>query len=129
MPLTDTACRNAKATNSPLKLSDGGGLFLLVQPNGSKLWRLAYRYAGKQKLISFGAYPAVPLSDARAGRDQAKRQHTAHIADVARSARRDLGKSATASFPASPRRWPINGAIYCHATTSGTPLKRHIGRA
>ena len=73
MPLTDAACRNAKATNSPQKLSDGGGLFLLVQPNGSKLWRLAYRYAGKQKLISFGAYPAVPLSDARASRDQAKR--------------------------------------------------------
>ncbi|ESX09916.1 integrase [Mesorhizobium sp. LSJC265A00] len=72
MPLTDVGCRNAKATDRPIKISDGGGLFLLVQPSGSKLWRLAYRFLGKQKTLAFGAYPAVSLRDARSHRDSAK---------------------------------------------------------
>jgi integrase len=73
MPLTDTAIRHAKPRQAPFKLSDGGGLHLLVQPNGSRLWRLAYRFAGKQKTISCGIYPAVTLAMARARRDAAKR--------------------------------------------------------
>jgi integrase len=72
MPLTDTAIRNAKPSQKPLKFSDGGGLHLLVQPTGGKLWRLAYRFAGKQKTLAFGPYPAVPLSEARKRRDAAK---------------------------------------------------------
>src|SRR5262249_46045943 len=55
------------------KASDGGGLFLLTQPGGSKLWRFAYRFAGKQKTLALGVYPAVSLADARSGRDRAKR--------------------------------------------------------
>jgi hypothetical protein len=55
------------------KLSDGGGLYLLVQPRGAKLWRLAYRSNGKQKLLSFGIYPTISLADARARRDAAKK--------------------------------------------------------
>jgi len=72
MPLTDAACRAAKAREKPYKLSDGGGLFLLVQPNASRLWRVAYRYLGKQKLLSIGAYPVVSLAAAREARDAAK---------------------------------------------------------
>ena len=48
MALTDTAVRNAKPGKKLVKLSDGGGLYLLIQPNGSKLWRLGYRFNGKQ---------------------------------------------------------------------------------
>ncbi|RWO06354.1 MAG: DUF4102 domain-containing protein [Mesorhizobium sp.] len=68
MPLTDIQCRNAKskADGSPLKLADGGGLFLAVTPAGGKYWRMTYRFDGKQKLLSIGEYPAVPLADARA---------------------------------------------------------------
>lgn len=73
MALTDIACRNAKARNALYKLSDGGGLQLWVQPNGAKLWRLAYRFGGKQKLLAFGAYPMFSLADARRARDGAKR--------------------------------------------------------
>jgi integrase len=73
MPLTDTQIRKLKPKSSPSKHSDGGGLFLLVPPNGSKLWRLAYRFAGKQKTLALGAYPAVPLADARERRDEAKK--------------------------------------------------------
>jgi integrase len=72
MPLSDTACRTSKSRESPYKLSDGGGLYLLVEKNGSKLWRHAYRFDGKQKLVALGAYPAVPLADARTGRDANK---------------------------------------------------------
>ncbi|MCZ8376614.1 MAG: integrase arm-type DNA-binding domain-containing protein [Beijerinckiaceae bacterium] len=73
MPLTDAAIRNAKAGESVKKLSDGGGLQLWITPQGSKLWRLAYRdAAGKQKKLSIGPYPAIGLADARKRRDEAK---------------------------------------------------------
>lgn len=55
-----------------LKLFDGGGLFLLVEPRGSKLWRYKYRFEGKAKTISFGAYPEVSLDDARLQRQEAR---------------------------------------------------------
>lgn len=74
MPLSDAACRNAKAADRPRKISDAGGLHLIVQPNGSKLWRLAYRHTGKHKTLALGVYPAVPLLEARRLRDVAKQQ-------------------------------------------------------
>jgi len=70
--LTDTACRNLKPPAHPLKKSDGGGLYILVQPNGSKHWYLAYRFGGRQKKLSFGPYPVVTLAAAREYRDAAK---------------------------------------------------------
>ncbi|MCX7312465.1 MAG: tyrosine-type recombinase/integrase [Alphaproteobacteria bacterium] len=73
MPLTDTAIRNAKPARKPFKLSDGGGLYLLIEPRGTKLWRMAYRHAGKQKTLAFGIYPIVNLADARARRDAARK--------------------------------------------------------
>lgn len=73
MPLTDTAIRNAKPGEKIIKLSDGGGLQLWVMPTGSKIWNLAYRdLSRKQRKLSFGAYPAVSLADARTKRDEAK---------------------------------------------------------
>lgn len=72
MKLSDAAVRNAKANGKVQKLSDGGGLYLHVTATGSKLWRMAYRFEGKQKLLSFGAYPAVSLKDARHRRDDAR---------------------------------------------------------
>lgn len=74
MPLTDLALRNAKPKDKPYKLFDGGGLHLLVNPNGSRIWRLAYRFAGKPKQLSFGPYPTVPLVEARQKREESKRQ-------------------------------------------------------
>jgi integrase len=73
MPLKDATVRNAKPARKPRKLSDGGGLHLLVQPSGSKLWRLAYRFAGKQKTLALGIYPIISLAEARRGRDEAKK--------------------------------------------------------
>jgi len=79
MALTDRQIVNLKPTDKPRKVSDGGGLHLFVSPSGGKLWRLAYRYGGKQKLLSFGSYPAVGLADARAKREDAKRQLASDI--------------------------------------------------
>jgi integrase len=72
MPLSDTVCRTSKPKEKPYKLSDGGGLFLLVERNGSRLWRQAYRFHGKQKLLALGAYPSTSLAEARVGRDANK---------------------------------------------------------
>jgi integrase len=63
--LTDTECRRSQPREKPYKLADGGGLHLYVSPSGGKLWRLKYRYGGKEKLLSFGRYPAIPLTRAR----------------------------------------------------------------
>ena len=70
--LPDTTFRNIKPNSKVQKISDGGGLYLHISPAGGKLWRMAYRFNGKQKTLSFGAYPAVPLKDARYRRDEAK---------------------------------------------------------
>ncbi len=72
MPLSDTAIRNAKPAEKTYKLSDSAGLYLQINPNGSKLWRFKYRYGGKEKKLALGAYPDVPLKEARAGRDNAR---------------------------------------------------------
>lgn len=68
VPLSDIQVRNAKATKF-----DGGGLYLLVTPTGGKLWRFKYRYAGKGRLLSFGSYPEISLTDARQRRDDARK--------------------------------------------------------
>ena len=72
MPLTELQAKNAKPRERAYKLADGEGLFLLVQPKGAKLWRMKYRYGGKEKLLSFGAYPDVGIAAAREKRTAAK---------------------------------------------------------
>ncbi len=74
MALTDAKLRTLKPNQSPYKASDGEGLFVLVSPNGSKLWRLAYRFQGKQKTLALGAYPKVSLVGARRAKDAARDQ-------------------------------------------------------
>ena len=73
MPLTDTAVRNAKPGDKPVKMFDERGLFLIVTPAGGKWWRLRYSFDGKEKLLSLGVYPDVSLKDARDRRDEARK--------------------------------------------------------
>ena len=73
MTLTVAQIKNEKSTGKPIKLSDGGGLFLLIQLNDKKYWRLAYRFNGKQKTLALGVYPAVSLAKARERREDARR--------------------------------------------------------
>lgn len=73
MALTDIKVRTAKPTDKQYKLTDGNGMHLLVHPNGSRYWRLQYRFSGKQKMLALGVYPDVSLADARARRDDARK--------------------------------------------------------
>lgn len=73
MKLNARQVDTAKGKDKPYKLSDGGGLYLLVNPNGSRYWRLKYRAAGKEKLLAVGVYPDVSLADARRKRGEAKK--------------------------------------------------------
>ena len=65
MPLNDTLIKNIKPQKKSFKLFDGGGLYLLVSPNGGKWWRLKYYYQQKELLISLGTYPTISLKEAR----------------------------------------------------------------
>jgi integrase len=71
--LTDKALRALKPRDVAYKEFDGQGLYISVQPNGSRLWRLKYRFGGKEKLEALGSYPAVGLADARTRRDELRR--------------------------------------------------------
>ena len=88
MALTDVAIRNAKPGAKPVKLSDAGGMFLLVTPAGGKLWRLKYRIDGREKLLAIGSYPEIGLADARKRRDDA-RELIAAGKDPSREKQRD----------------------------------------
>ena len=72
MALTDVAIKNAKSHEKPYKMGDAGGLFLLVQPSGGKLWRLKYRVDGREKKLAIGPYPEISLAEARRRRDDAR---------------------------------------------------------
>ncbi len=89
LPLTDLQVSKAKPTSKEYKLSDGGGLFLLVTPSGGKLWKLKYSFAGKENKLSLGSYPTVSLADARKKRDEAK-QYMSNGTDPSAS----IGKKA-----------------------------------
>lgn len=72
MALTDTAIKNAKPKATQYKLHDEKGLFVIVRPTGGRLWRLKYRYQGKEQQLSLGTYPEISLKDARKRRDKAR---------------------------------------------------------
>jgi integrase len=73
MALTAVAIKAAKGREKPYKLTDGDGLYVAVMPNGSRYWRMNYRFLGKQKTLSFGVWPDTGLADARAQRDAARK--------------------------------------------------------
>ena len=106
--LTEMKCRNAKGEERDRKLFDSGGLHLLVKPTGYKSWRLKYRYGGKEKQLTFGAYPLISLKVAREMRDEAKRTLLAGI-DPGRKMRdiraRRSGTSVRPTVKTAALRW------------------------
>ena len=107
MRLTDTAVRNAKPRDAAYKLTDGDGLFLLIKPNGGKYWRFKYRFAGKEKLLAFGTYPEISLTDAREKRLVA-RKLVANGKDPSRKKREEKRLAvfnAGNSFRAVAKEW------------------------
>ncbi|GGA01406.1 tyrosine-type recombinase/integrase [Dyella caseinilytica] len=122
MALSDTGIRKAPHPDKPKKLADGGGLYLLLNPNGSKWWRFKYRYAGKEKLLSLGTYPDTSLADAREKRDAARKQLAAGIDPGAhRKAEKAAGEERAAnSFEVVAREW--------HAKQSKSWVELHASR-
>lgn len=108
MPLKELEVKYATKRQRPYKLSDGDGLHLLVQPSGSKLWRLKYRFDGKEKLLSFGKYPVVTLAVARERRLEAKRllDQGKDPAEVKKQKKRE--KAALKLFEPIARAWHKN---------------------
>lgn len=100
MALTDTAVRNAKPKSKPYKITDAQGLYLLVNPSGSKLWRVKYRINGVERKLALGSYPEITLAEARSARDVARKQ-LAHAVDpnaAKRQARIEASIRASNSF-------------------------------
>jgi len=107
MPLTNVEIKQLKPTEKPFKAADERGLYLLVNPNGSKLWKFKYRFSGKEKKLSFGAYPDVTLAQARQKRDEA-RNNLANDIDpgiLKNSIKRSKKLAAANSFEAIAREW------------------------
>jgi len=109
MPLTNVVITNTKPSDARknIKLADGGGLYLLITPAGSRYWRLKYRWAGKEKLLALGVYPEVSLKEARVRRDVARKQLSEGIDPSAkRRADRVAAKAASeSSFKALALEW------------------------
>ncbi len=117
--LTDAKVRNVKPADKPFRLTDAGGLFLWVTPAGGKIWRLRYEYQRKEKLISLGPYPEIPLGQARELRDEAKAQLRGGK-DPSAQRKLDRVKTATATattFEGVARDW--------HALLRPTWTERH----
>jgi integrase len=107
MPLSDVQVKTAKPAEKPVRMFDGGGMYLEVSPSGGKLWRMKYRFEGMEKRLSFGTYPAVGLREARDKRDEARKQLAQGIdpalqKKVLKAAKAELNAN---SFEVVAREW------------------------
>lgn len=112
MALTDAAVRKAVARDKPYKMQDSGGLYLYVAPSGLRSWRMKFQFDGKEKLLTFGPYPEVKLTEARDRRDAARAQIRERIdpsgarkrAEEARTAKR-IEEAKQLTFEQAARVW------------------------
>ncbi|WP_332820365.1 phage integrase central domain-containing protein [Sphingopyxis sp.] len=129
MPLKELEVKYASKRQRPYKLSDGGGLHLLVQPSGSKLWRLKYRFDGKEKLLSFGKYPVVTLAIAREKRNEAKLLLDQGKDPAEAKKRKKREKRALKQFEEIARAWHANrveGLDPAHAQRIISRMERDV---
>ena len=130
MPLTDVKIRNSKPKERHYKLFDGGGLFLLIAPQGGKLWRQKYRHDGKEKLLALGAYPEVNLAEARRRRESARAQLASGIDPGAlRKAQKQADTAGAETFEVIAREWHDkfrDGWSQSHAHVTITRLERDV---
>lgn len=107
MALTDIQIRAATPKEKQYRLSDSGGMYLEIRPNGGRYWRLKYRFGGKEKALTIGAYPDVSLKEARAKRDAAKKQLAGGVdpSFAKQAAKRTTRLNAENSFEAVAREW------------------------
>lgn len=132
MPLSDAACKHLQPREKAYKKGDSLGLYLLVKPNGSKLFQMKYKYAGKEKTLSIGPYPEVSLAEAREKRDAARKMLRDEYKDSSlakQEAKRLAMLSAAQTFEAVAREWHEkykNGWSDNHARTVLRRLEAHV---
>lgn len=107
MPLSDTAIRKAKPGPKAVKLADGGGLYVLLNPNGSRWWRFDYRYGGKRKTLSMGTYPDTGLAEARERLAEARKLLAANVdpGEARKAAKAAGAERAANSFATIAAEW------------------------
>lgn len=107
MPLTQIDCKNAQPQEKPYKKTDGQGMYLEIMPNGSKYWRMKYRFAGKEKRLAIGVYPDVSLAEAREARTQAKTllKENKDPSQEKQKARQQVFKDAEHTFQSIAEQW------------------------
>ena len=110
MALTDIKCKSASARDKPYKLSDGTGMYLEVRPNGSKYWRVKYRFVGKEKLLALGVYPETSLGEAREKLLQARKLSSKGVdSSQEKKKKKALAKeSSENTFEVIAREWYDN---------------------
>lgn len=125
-PLTVIQPRTAKAKDKPYKLTDGGGLYLLVNTDGAKYWRMDYRIADLRRTLAFGKYPQVSLADARDKRMAARKLLDDGIdpSQDKREQSRIKGEKTAQTFEKLAREWHSNKLLSWHATTAKDTLRR-----
>ena len=126
MPLSDLAIRSKAPGVKPVKLADGGGLYLLVNPNGARYWRMKYRWVGKEKLLALGVYPDTSLRLARSKRDEARQLLAAGVDPGAhkKAVRAATVDAAANSFEVIAREWFARQAPSWAPSHSGNILLR-----
>ncbi|HFS8155635.1 TPA: tyrosine-type recombinase/integrase, partial [Enterobacter roggenkampii] len=117
--LSPKKIENAKPKDTDYKLTDGGSLYLLVKKNGTKAWRMNYRFNGKQATLALGVYPDVPLATARKRRDEA-RELLADGRDPREAKRSEKDEPTSPTFENVAREW--------HSGTMGHPEWKEITR-
>ena len=110
--LDDHIIQGLKAAGKPKKYADGGGLFLFIPTSGKKLWRLAYRFERKAKLLSFGEYPQVSLRAARQRRDEAKALLKDGV-DPAKHRKAERASASNATFQSVAMEWYERETLHC----------------
>lgn len=126
MSLNDTICRNAKSKHKEYKLTDGEGMYLLIKPNGTKCWRLKYRFAGKERKLAIGTYPEISLSNARKKRTVARDILTQGLdpSQAKKQEKRMIAIKAQNSFESVTREWHENNKHTWTEKHANSILKR-----
>mgnify|MGYP003600937120 CR=1 FL=1 len=128
MALTDAKISAAKQDEKPYKLADSGNMFLLVHPNGSRYWRLRYRFLGKEKTLALGVYPEVSLSEAREKRDAARKQITEGIDPCEQKRIKKSVPETAQTFEAIARQWHSSNKKWSESHSEKTlkSLETHV---
>ncbi|MFE8147229.1 integrase arm-type DNA-binding domain-containing protein [Brenneria goodwinii] len=128
MSLNDSKIRNLKSSANPFKVSDSHGLYLLVNPGGSRLWYLKYRINGKESRLSLGTYPDVSLTDARQQRDGIRKLLALNINPAQQRAAEKAARSPAKSFKTVALSWHKNNRTWSenHAARLLASLNNHV---